>query len=545
MSAINFDKLVIVDVDGLYGQSIARKARGYNVYCEVVSCNSYEQSIRFAEIKGIIFIGNISICPPEIMIREIPILFICNEIPQMKEVPLTGESTSVGELKSACVLTSAGEQPSAGELPTVGEQPSAGELPTVGEQPPAGEPPSAGELPSGGEQPPAGELPTVGEPPSAGELPTVEEQPPAGEPPSAGEILRVGYAGKAPIYWLRPEMIGVPRGDESLRGFLFDVCGFSGDWKISDFVEWSIRDIKNKVGDKKVLCAMSGGVDSMVCATLVNKAIGGRLTCIFVDHGLLRKDEGDAVEKMCRDEFNMNFIRVNAQERFLGKLKGVVDPEEKRKIIGEEFIRVFEEEARKVGQIEFLAQGTIYPDIIESGDENHSTVKSHHNVGGLPEKMDFEGIIEPLDKLFKDEVRKVGIELGIPGDIVWRQPFPGPGLSVRVIGEVTEGKLAVLREVDAIFRDEIKASGLDRDINQYFAVLTDTLSVGVKDGKRSYGAIIALRAVNTTDYMTANFSHIPYNILANASTRILSEVPSVSRVVYDITNKPPATIEWE
>jgi GMP synthase (glutamine-hydrolysing) len=314
---------------------------------------------------------------------------------------------------------------------------------------------------------------------------------------------------------------------------------------MSSFTAHSVKSIREKIGAGKVLCALSGGVDSTVAAVMVHKAVGKQLICIFVDHGLMRKGEGDAVEKMCKEKFDMNFVRVDARERFLSKLKGVIDPERQRKIIGEEFIRVFEEESKKAGSIDFLVQGTIYPDIVESGAGNSAVVKSHHNVGGLPENIDFKEIIEPLSQLFKHEVREAGIELGIPEEIVQRQPFPGPGLAVRVIGEITEEKLAVLREADAIFREEIKNAGLDRDINQYFAVLSNMMSVGVKDGKRSYEHVIALRAVTTLDFMTANFSRVPYDVLARASTRITTEVPHVNRVVYDITGKPPSTIEWE
>lgn len=311
-----------------------------------------------------------------------------------------------------------------------------------------------------------------------------------------------------------------------------------------NFVDESIQEIKDQIGDKKAICALSGGVDSSVCAVLVHKAIGKNLTCIFVDHGLLRKNEADEVEEVFRNKFDMNLIRVNAQERFLNKLKGVTDPETKRKVIGEEFIRVFEEEKQKLGQSDFLVQGTIYPDIIESGTEGTAVVKSHHNVGGLPEDVDFE-LVEPLKMLYKDDVREVGRRLGLPDELVNRQPFPGPGIGVRVLGELTVDKLNVLREADWIFREEIKKAGLDKEIWQYFAVLPNVQSVGVVNGERTYCHTIALRAITTKDAMTAKWYPIPLELLEKISTRITDEVPEVNRVVYDITNKPPATIEWE
>ena len=294
-----------------------------------------------------------------------------------------------------------------------------------------------------------------------------------------------------------------------------------------------------------MLCALSGGVDSSVAAVLIHKAVGKQLTCIFVDNGLLRKNEGDEVEKVFREQFDIKLVRANAQDRFLNKLAGVTQPEEKRKIIGEEFIRVFEAEAKKIGAVDFLVQGTIYPDVIESGSGDASVIKSHHNVGGLPEHVDFKEIIEPLRDLFKDEVRQLGIELGIPEYLVWRQPFPGPGLAVRVIGEITKYKLDILRDADAIFREEIALANLDRSINQYFAVITDMRSVGVMGDGRTYDYTLALRAVTTTDFMTADWARIPYDVLEKTSNRIINEVEHVNRIVYDITSKPPATIEWE
>ena len=342
-----------------------------------------------------------------------------------------------------------------------------------------------------------------------------------------------------------PEVTHTAYGKQILKNFLFSVCGCTGDWTMEDFVSSTIEKYRRELEGKHALCALSGGVDSSVAAVLLNRAIGDNLTCVFVDHGLLRKDEGDTVERVFQKQFDMKLIRVNAKERFLKKLAGVTEPERKRKIIGEEFIRVFEEEARKLGKQDVLVQGTIYPDVIESGAGDAAVIKSHHNVGGLPAVMDFDRVAEPLRELFKDEVRSVGLELGIPEELVMRQPFPGPGLAIRVMGEITEEKLQVLREADAIFREEVAKANLESAPSQFFAVLTGSRSVGVMGDERTYGWTVALRAVSTDDFMTADWSRLPWELLEKVSSRITNEVRSVSRVVYDITSKPPATVEWE
>ena len=345
-----------------------------------------------------------------------------------------------------------------------------------------------------------------------------------------------------------PEVLHTQEGTKMLSNFVRGVCGCSGDWKMDAFVENTIKEIRAKVGNGKVLLALSGGVDSSVAAGLLSRAIGKQLTCVFVDHGLLRKNEGDEVEQVFgpNGQFDLNFIRVNAQERYYSKLAGVTEPEQKRKIIGEEFIRVFEEEAKKIGAVDFLAQGTIYPDVVESGLGGESAViKSHHNVGGLPDYVDFKEIIEPLRNLFKDEVRKAGLELGIPEKLVFRQPFPGPGLGIRIIGEVTAEKVRIVQDADAIYREEIANAGLDRSIGQYFAALTNMRSVGVMGDERTYDYAVALRAVNTVDFMTAEAADIPFDVLQTVMSRIINEVRGVNRVFYDLTSKPPGTIEFE
>lgn len=340
------------------------------------------------------------------------------------------------------------------------------------------------------------------------------------------------------------EVEHTPFGRQMITNFLYEVCGCSGDWDMGDFAKREIELIREKVGDKNVLCGLSGGVDSSVAAVMVHEAVGDQLTCIFVDHGLLRKNEGDEVEHVFKNEFNMNFIRVDAKERFMNRLAGVSDPETKRKIIGEEFIRVFEEEANKLENIEYLVQGTVYPDVIESGTDTAEVIKSHHNVGGLPEDMQFS-LIEPLRDLFKDEVRKVGLEVGLAEKIVWRQPFPGPGLAIRILGEITEEALHLVRESDHILREEIRLNGLEREVWQYFTVLPNIRSVGVMGDERTYSHTIGIRAVTSVDGMTSDWARLPYEVLDKISSRIVNEVDNVNRIVYDVTSKPPSTIEWE
>lgn len=515
MSDISQEMVIILDFGGQYNQLIARRVREHNVYCEVLPYKTSIAEIKAKNPKAIIFTGgpnsvyeeNAPKIDKEIFELNIPILGICygaqlmchvlgGKVTKAKDSSLSEYGKSILRVNDSQLFANTEKEFSAWM--------SHNDYIT--------------NLPNG-----------------FSVIATTEKCPYAAIENTEKNLYGVQF---------HPEVNHTKFGFEIIGNFLKKIALLKGDWTMKEYAETSINSIKNQVGKGKVLLALSGGVDSSVACALLSKAVGEQLTCIFVDHGFMRKNEGDEVEKAFAN-WDINFIRVNAQERFLAKLKGVSEPEKKRKIIGEEFIRVFEEESKKIGTVDFLVQGTIYPDIIESGVGDASVIKSHHNVGGLPDYVDFKEIIEPLKLLFKDEVRELGKTLGLPDYLVNRQPFPGPGLAIRVIGEITKDRLDILREADFIFRDEVAKAGLDTEINQYFAVLTNMRSVGVMGDSRTYDYTLALRAVTTTDFMTAEFAHIPYEIIEKISVRIVNEVKNINRIVYDVTSKPPATIEWE
>ncbi len=513
MSLPEQELVIVVDFGGQYSQLIARRIRDYRVFCEILPYNTPLEQIKSKKPRGIIFSGGPSSVyqegapriDPGIYELGIPLLGICYGM-QLMTFQLGGKVTEADmrEYGRTEIEILHGK----GLLSCMCRRDTC--------------------WMSHGDR-------VEAPPPGFQVLARTEKTPVAAMADPARKLYAVQF---------HPEVVHTPKGHDILRYFLFDICGCSGSWTMGSFIERTVTEIREKVGNRRVLCALSGGVDSSVAAVLVHRAVGDNLTCVFVNHGLLRKGEVESVQELFRDRFNMNLVYVDASERFLSKLRGETDPERKRKIIGEEFIRVFEEEAAKLGEIDFLVQGTLYPDVVESGTATAAVIKSHHNVGGLPENMRFT-LIEPLRWLFKDEVRKVAEELGMPGRIVWRQPFPGPGLAVRILGEVTPEKIAILQEADAIVTEEIAKAGLDREIWQYFAILPGLFSVGVMGDERTYAHTVAIRAVNSHDGMTADWAKIPYEVLERISSRLVSEIKEVNRVVYDITSKPPATIEWE
>lgn len=506
--------IIVLDFGGQYNQLIARRIRECNVYCEVLPYNTSLERIKELDPKGIIITGgpasvyeeDAPTCDKDIFNLGIPILGICYGSQLMTQVlggkvskaPVREYGKTVVTVNSCSKL-----------FKDVSDSNTVWMSHT-----------DYIEKPADGFDVIASSVSCP--------IAAIED--------STRSLYGVQF---------HPEVVHSVEGTMMIKNFLYEVCNCAGDWQMALFTENMIKTLRDKIGDKKVLCALSGGVDSSVAAVMISKAVGKQLTCIFVDHGLLRKNEGDEVEKIFTTQFDLNFIRVNAQQRFYDKLAGVTDPETKRKIIGEEFIRVFEEEAKKIGTVDYLVQGTIYPDVIESGLGKSAVIKSHHNVGGLPDYVDFKEIIEPLRDLFKDEVRKAGLELGIPENLVFRQPFPGPGLAIRIIGDITPEKISIVQDADHIYREEIAKAGLDRQIGQHFAVLTNIRSVGVMGDERTYDYTVALRAVTTTDFMTAEFAELPWDLLGRVSSRIVNEVKHVNRVCYDITGKPPATIEFE
>ena len=509
--------VIVLDFGGQYNQLIARRVRECNVYCEVMPCTTPLSQLKAMDPIGIIFTGGpnsvyLDSSPhvdPEIFTWGVPILGICYGC-QLMAHTLGGQVTEAQD-------DSAREY---GKTQTYYDTTS----PLF-----KGLPQEGISWMSHGDY--------MAKVPDGFALTAHSDSCP-----------NVAIADEARGFYgvqFHPEVNHTQHGIDMIHNFLYEVCRAKGDWTMEDYCRTAIAQIREKIGGGKVLLALSGGVDSSVAAALLAEAVGSQLTCVFVDHGLMRKNEGDEVEAAF-SKWDINFVRVDAEQRFLIKLAGVSEPEHKRKIIGEEFIRVFEEEAKKIGAVDFLAQGTIYPDVVESGLGGESVViKSHHNVGGLPDCVDFKDIVEPLRRLFKDEVRQLGIELGLPEQLVWRQPFPGPGLAIRVIGEITEEKLEILRDADAIFREEMALAGLDRTTSQYFAVLTSVRSVGVMGDERTYDYTLALRAVQSQDFMTATWSRLPYELLDKVSGRIVGEVKHINRIVYDITSKPPATVEWE